>query len=260
MVAAGDICINRGFFQLVVETFRGDEVVDAPSGVVLAGFEAVAPPRIDTRYIGIKVAPRVGKAGSQQIGHLLPFLVGEAGVVVVGLGIFQVDFFVGNVQVTAEDDWLFLIESGQVGPEIVFPLHAVIEAGQFALAVGGIAGDEVERVEFEGDEPPFMVVFVHAHAVVDRQGMEAAEDGRTAVALAVGVIPVLFIPGQVHVYLAGLQLRFLQGEDIGVELVEYIHKSFFHDSAQTVYIPGNTFHEILSFLCNEAIIFVHSLL
>ena len=45
----------------------------------------------------------------------------------------------------------------------------------------------------------------------------------------------------VQVDLAGLELRFLQAEDVGVEGLERIHEAFLHDSPQAVDVPGNKF-------------------
>ncbi|SCJ62472.1 Uncharacterised protein [uncultured Ruminococcus sp.] len=93
-----------------------------------------------------------------------------------------------------------------------------------------------------------MVVFVDAHAVRAGQGLAFRKDGRAAVALPVGVVPILLVAGQVQINLTFLELCFLQAENIGVQSGKNIHKSFFHYGAQAVYIPGNAFHGSSSFL------------
>ena len=65
-------------------------------------------------------------------------------------------------------------------------------------------------------------MFVLIHAVTDGQGLDAGEDGRAAVALAVGVVPILFVARKVDVDLAFLEFRFLQAEQVGVEVVKCI--------------------------------------
>ena len=50
-------------FQLVVEAFRGDEVVNTPSGILLSCFKAVGPPGINALGIRIKVAEGVCESG-----------------------------------------------------------------------------------------------------------------------------------------------------------------------------------------------------
>ena len=168
------------------------------------------------------MTPRVGEAGSQEIGHLLPFFIGEAGVLAVRLRVLEVDFLVGDVEVSADDDRFFLMEGQEVVLKVVFPLHAVRQAGQFALRIGGVAGDEEVVVKLEGNQTPFVIVFVLIHAVTDGQGLDAGEDGRAAVALAVGVVPILFVARKVDVDLAFLEFRFLQAEQVGVEVVKCI--------------------------------------
>ena len=76
----------------------------------------------------MQVAEGVHKAGVQVFGKALPFLVGEAGVAPVGLGIFQVDLLMGHVQVPTGDDGLGLCQIGQMGAEGFIPLQAEINA------------------------------------------------------------------------------------------------------------------------------------
>lgn len=94
-----------------------------------------------------------------------------------------------------------------------------------------------------------MVMCIDAHAVRYGEGMLPCKYCRAAVAFFVGVIPILFIAGKSQVDLPFLQFGFLQAENIGVQGVEGIHKSFFYSGAEAVDIPRNTFHEnqLLSF-------------
>lgn len=44
MVAAEDLAVDGGTGDAVHEAGAGNEVVDAPAGILLAGLETVAPP------------------------------------------------------------------------------------------------------------------------------------------------------------------------------------------------------------------------
>ena len=54
MIGPEDFGMDAGAFQPGPQGFGGDEVVDAPARVVLAGAEAVAPPAVSTGHIGIE--------------------------------------------------------------------------------------------------------------------------------------------------------------------------------------------------------------
>ena len=93
---------------------------------------------------GYRCAEGIGKAAGEQLGHLGPLLVGEARVHAVGLGVFQVDLLMGHVQVAAVDHRLLAVQLQQVRPDIVLPLHAVVQPGQLILGVGGIAAHQIK--------------------------------------------------------------------------------------------------------------------
>lgn len=63
MIAACYIRVDFRFFQAIVERFGGNEVVDTPSRIVLTGFETITPPGINSFFVRVEVAPRIGKAG-----------------------------------------------------------------------------------------------------------------------------------------------------------------------------------------------------
>ena len=69
----------------------------------------------------METAEGVGEPGVQKPPEALPLLVGEARVAPIGGGVFQVDFLMGNVQVTAGDDGLVLIQLAEIGPKGFIP-------------------------------------------------------------------------------------------------------------------------------------------
>ena len=70
MVAAHDFGVYLGVFDLLEQALGGDEVVDAPSGVLLAGTEAVTPPWVSD-LLGIEGAEGVDEAFAEQGGEFL---------------------------------------------------------------------------------------------------------------------------------------------------------------------------------------------
>ena len=93
-----------------------------------------------------------------------------------------------------------------------------------------------------------MVMFINIHTVRDGKRFNARKNCRAAIALFFGIIPVLLIAGQVHFYLTGLKLCFLQAENICIQFFKYFGKSLFHNGTQPVDVPRDKFHSrVLSF-------------
>lgn len=63
MVGAEDGGVNGGGFEVREEGFGGEEVVDSPADVAVAGVGAVAPPGVVVGFIGVEVAEGVDEAG-----------------------------------------------------------------------------------------------------------------------------------------------------------------------------------------------------
>ena len=73
----------------------------------------------------------------------------------------------GDVQVAAYHHPLAGGEAVQIGPEIIFPAHPVVQAAQAVLAVGNVHAYQEEIFHFQGDHAALVVVFVDADAVGD---------------------------------------------------------------------------------------------
>lgn len=57
------------------------------------------------------------------------------------------------------------------------------------------------------------------------QGLHARKDRGAGVTLALGIAPYLVVARQVDFYLALLQLGFLQGDYVGIKLVDDVGKA-----------------------------------
>ena len=155
------------------------------------------------RAVGIAEATR------KQIAELLALLVGKAGIMTIGLGVLDVDFLVGYIQVATEDDGFLLVESLQISAEVVFPPHAIVESLQPVLRVGRIAAHKEERLHFERNDAPLMVVLVDAQPVADAERLVLRENRRARIAFLFGRIPVALVALEREVELSRLHLRLL---------------------------------------------------
>ena len=238
MVAAHHLGQNAAVLQLGHQALVGQEVVDAPPGIVLPGGPHVAPPGVGPLQVGVEVAEAVHKAAGQQLGELAPLLVGVARVADVGPVVFQVDGPVGHIHVPADDDGLFLPQGSEVLPEGVLKGHAVLDAGQVPLGVGGVHRHQEKLLILRGDDTALPVELLPADAVGDREGLPLGEDGRAGIALAGGGgVPILVVAGELEIRLLPLHFRLLQAEDVGAFRLQKLGEALAHAGPQAVYIP-----------------------
>ncbi len=109
VIASEHVGVNSRVDHPVFEVGRDDEVVDAPTHVAFADPGTVAPPGVGADGLGVSLAEDVDIAVVEQAGDPLPFLGEEPGVLLVGLGICEIDLLVGGVDVAADDDALALL-------------------------------------------------------------------------------------------------------------------------------------------------------
>ena len=50
--------------ELVVKTFRGDEIIYAPARVLLTRAETVRPPRVNALFVGVEIAVCIRKSAA----------------------------------------------------------------------------------------------------------------------------------------------------------------------------------------------------
>ena len=112
--------------------------------------------------------------------------------------------------------------------EIILPAHTVAESGQFPFTVGRVNRQQVEVPHIQRNDPAFMVMLLHAHAVGHLQRLLLGEDGRAGIAFLFRIVPVLMITRQIQFHLSRLHLRLLQAEYIRIQRVETLHKALAH--------------------------------
>ena len=113
----------------LLQLFGDHEIVDAPACVRSAGVSDIAPPAVFAGFIRIEMAEAVDETGAEQLGELAALLVGEAGVFMVGLGVFEVDFLMRDVQIAAENDRLDRVELLELKTEVEW-VHNTLGRGR----------------------------------------------------------------------------------------------------------------------------------
>ena len=128
--------------------------------------------------------------------------------------------------------------------ERVVPLHAMVDARQLVLRVRRVHVHEPELRELQRHDAPLGIQMREAQAMQGLQRLLFAEYGRAGVTLLLGIAPVLAVLRQIKRGLALLQLRFLQGNDVGVQLAHDVLEAFFQHGAQAVHVPRDEAHTV----------------
>ena len=84
MVAALDIGVYLGAHHPMSYALAHKKIIDTPPHIALAGPHAVAPPRVGPAVVGMQQTERIDKSAVEKAAEGVAFLVGKAGVVVVG--------------------------------------------------------------------------------------------------------------------------------------------------------------------------------
>jgi len=104
MIGSGDVIINEGIFDpaLFHQILRNDKIIDPPSDISGSGAEPVGPPGILCN-IRVQISERVHVAVLKNAVHPVPFDPKKAGIILIGLGVFQIDFIVSRIEIAADD-------------------------------------------------------------------------------------------------------------------------------------------------------------
>ena len=191
----------------------------------------------------MQAAEGIGKAAGEKLRHLGPFLIGKAGIFAVGLGVFDVDLLMGNIQIAAVDDGLHPVQFAKIGADIVLPHHAVIQPGKLILGVGSVAAHQIKVLVLGGDDPALVAVEVVTEVIGNVQRLGLCKNGGAGIARLVGAVPEAVVTGKVKIRLLRAHFRLLQTDHIRAGKGAEIQKTFPKAGAQAVDIPGYKTHK-----------------
>src|SRR5205085_367151 len=103
MVGTGNVATDEGALEPRTQGRGNQDVIDAPSDVARPGIAHRAPPGVMPAAL-FKFAEGVEESCFDKGAEPGPFFEGKSVRALIGLGIGQVDFGVGHVQVAAKDD------------------------------------------------------------------------------------------------------------------------------------------------------------
>lgn len=219
MVREALVLVDLGTGGSGGDTGGSDLVVDAPAHVLGPGLAAVAPPGV-LLGAGVQLAEDVNEADViQEAAEPLALFGQEAGVLLVGAPVLQVDFLVGDVPVAAQDDLAaavlqFLHVAGEGFHEDELALQALFGRG----AGGDVDRDDGVGAEIHLDVAALGVEFGLAEAFADGLGGMGGVDAHAAVAAPLGQVEASDgradgLHGVVHV--GELGAHFLHADGVG---------------------------------------------
>ena len=143
----------------------------------------------------------------------------------------------GNVEIAAENNRLFLLKLRDVSSESVLPFHTVIDSFQSVLSVRNIFRNKIDIFKFKRDEPALCVKLLNSKTVADAKRFFFGEYRSAGVAFLFGIAPVLMVAVKLQHELTLLHFSLLKAENICVQLIKNVHKALVHTGSYAVDVP-----------------------
>ncbi len=212
------------------QIFTDEKVVDSPAHVPRPRPRLDVPVRVLVRLL-VKVAECVRVPVGDELVHPGPFFGEEAGLFRVLLGARDIYFFMGGIDVPADDQsfpgsfkGIGVFEKNIVESHLIFKsLRAHLAVGEIDVKQGktGILGD---------DNASFQVEAVFAEVVADVGRLFFSKHGHAGVSLSLRMVPVGMVAcrlPQVGVKLLGVAyLGLLEAEDVRRFLIQPVQEAF----------------------------------
>src|SRR5512139_1904555 len=253
MVGEALVLVDAGGRGLGGDSRGGDLVVDAPADVLRPGLAAVAPPGVGLAGV-LRIEAAVDVDPSEfveQARHPGALLGQEAGVLLVGLPVLEVDFAVGDVPVAADDD--FAARVHQILQMREERLHEA-ELGLLALLAarpgGLVERDDGELAVVGLDVAALGVEFGHAEAFDDFLWRRPRVDADAAVAFLLGVVEgaaKAVALDELWPEVGGLRLEFLHADDVGVLRGQPVEETLGGGGADAVEVGRYNSHRVYLF-------------
>ena len=173
------------------------------------------------------------------------FLGQEAGILLVALPVFQVDFMVGDIPVAADDHFASQrLQCQQVRQE---QFHEA-ELGFLALGTGrtggAVHGNDGQVAKITAHVAAFGIEFGAAEADMHGVRFHLAVHARAGVTLFLGIVEMAMVAVRVEEFrrhVGQLRLQFLHADEIGCLRAHPVEKAFFGGGTDAVQIGGDNF-------------------
>ena len=241
MITSHHIRFDHAVAQSRLHLITHDEIVQSPADVPRPRIAHVAPPSVSARFIGVQMSEGVEEAAFQHARHPVSLLLSEAGILLVGLRVGQVNFQMRDVEVAAQNNRLLIVQPLDVLQHVLVPLLPVAQTDQAPLRVGHVRVDEEKFVKLQGQSSALGVVLLLPDSLHAAERVLLAQHGHPAVPLLVlRFVPVvfvllLFLNFRRQVF--GGALCFLETDYVGVVFQQPIKSLLFDVGADAVDVP-----------------------
>lgn len=116
MVRAEARIMNLGLKEIRKEVCGNKKVIYTPPDVFSAGLTKMRPPGV-ANGIGMESTKSINKISGEEISDALALLIGESGVMMIGLGAGKIDFLVCSIKITTSDNWFLLGKISKISSE-----------------------------------------------------------------------------------------------------------------------------------------------
>lgn len=142
VVAPQSCRANFTITQALQKPLGYQKVVEPPAHVFGPGVHHVCPEGIGVGHVGVKVTEGVDKASLQQLPEARTFLWGKACILLIALGVLEVNLLVRYVEVPTQDEGLAGSQAFEVRTEGHIPALAVFQTHQPPSGIGDIGCDQ----------------------------------------------------------------------------------------------------------------------
>ena len=169
----------------------------------------------------------------------------EAGILLVALPVFQVDFMVGDIPVAADDHFAAqCLQCQQVRQE---QFHET-ELGFLAFRAGrtgrAVHGDDGQVAKITAHVAAFGIEFRVAEADMHGIRFDFAVHARAGITLFLGIVEMAMVAMRVEEFrrhVGQLRLQFLHADEIGRLRAHPVEKAFFGGGTDAVQVGGDNF-------------------
>jgi len=126
VIGAKDLAANPRSRDSLPELLRDPKVVDSPADVPLPRVTAISPPTVSAGA-SVELTKRIEKPGVNDLVQSRALFVGKSRVPPIRLGIRQIDFVVGTVDIATKNHRLASVQLLHVREECGIPLLPVVE-------------------------------------------------------------------------------------------------------------------------------------
>ena len=209
------------------------------------GIAKIGPPGIRSRKLGISLAKDIHHAYIEKIIKSVSLFESIAVFSFILFRIFQIDRLVRHIEISTKNHRFMRLELRKKIPHCSIPFLSVNKPRKIIFGIWNIGIHEIKIRKFECQCTSFIVCF-RADTIHDGERRDFGKNSRTRVARTVCRIIDTHISkglnfGSFFEYLFWFCLNLLETDNIRIQPLQNLRKSFFHHRSESIHIPRKEF-------------------